>query len=207
MTDLTFYTAPMSRGRIVRWMLEELAIPYDTVLVDLRVPADVAKVQAVKAMAKVPTIVHKGRTVSETAAILTYLAETFPAAELGPTADERADYYRWMFFAAGPVEQAMVNQALGAQPPAERQVMVGYGTHERLVEALEQAIAARPYLTGDRFTAADLYMASQVGWGMQFGMLPKRDAFAAYLGRTYERPAAVRARAIDDALIAKAAAD
>lgn len=199
---LTFYTTPMSRGRTIRWLLEELAVPHETVLIDLMDKDDAYR--AINPMMKVPAIVHDGRTVTETAAICVYLAETFPQAGLAPTAAERADYYRWMFFAAGPFEQATLNQALGFQVPADRQMMVGYGSVDRVADAVELALKAHPYIAGDRFTAADVYVGAQLGWTSGVGMLPKRDVFEDYLGRVMSRPAAVRAREIDDTLIAQA---
>jgi glutathione S-transferase len=203
-SDLVFYTSPMSRGRIARWMLEEVGQPYETVLLDLRnLPADYRRINP---MGKVPAIVHRGRVVTEAAAICAYLADAFPSAKLAPNDDERASYYRWLFFAAGPVEAAMVNQSLGFQVPAEREGMIGYGSHARTVDALEQAVSAHDYVAGPRFTAADVYVASQIGWGTGTGGLPKRPAFEAYLGRTQGRPAAVRAREIDDDWIRKYAA-
>jgi len=203
MMTLTFYTNPMSRGRIVRWMLEEVGVPYETVLLDY---ADTMKADdylAINPMGKVPAIVHDGKTVTECAAICAYLADAFPDIGLAPTADERADYYRWMFFAAGPVEAAIMDKTLGVEIPAEKEPMVGYGNFDRVVDVLEQAVTAHPYITGDRFSAADVYVGSHVGWGTMFGTLPKRDAFDAYLGRIMGREAAVRAREIDDALMPK----
>lgn len=199
-SELIFYTNPMSRGRIARWMLEEVGEPYDVRLVDWAdKPEDFV---AANPMAKVPTIVHKGRVVTECGAIIAYLADTFPNAALAPTDQERADYYRWMFFAAGPIEAATTDRSLGVEPTAEQQGMVGYGHLDRVVDTLKQAVSAHPYIAGDRFTAADVYVGSHVSWGIQFGALPKNDAFDAYLGRIMERPAAVRARELDDALIA-----
>lgn len=206
MSELVFYTNPMSRGRIARWMLEEVGAPYETVLLDFTSGAKSEDFLRINPMGKVPTIVHGGRVVTEGAAICAYLAEAFPEAGLAPTKAELADYYRWLFFAAGPVEQAVVNHSLGLDAPADRQAMVGYGTYDLTVDTLEMAVSAKPYIAGDRFTAADVYVGSQVGWGVNFGTLPKRPAFEAYLSRVYERPAAVRAREIDDALIAKASA-
>ena len=206
-SELTFYTAPMSRGRVVRWMLEEVGVPYEAVYLDLsQAPSVVDEYRRINPMLKVPTIVHRGRTVSETAAICVYLAETFPQAKLAPSEDERASYYRWLFFAAGPVESAMVDKALGVEVPADLQRMVGYGSHARMVDALESAVSAQDYVAGKRFTAADVYVGSQIGWGMGSGGLPPRPAFEASLGRVMGRPAAVRAREIDDDLIRKYAA-
>ena len=202
MSDLIFYTNPMSRGRIARWMLEEVGEPYDVRLVDwANKPEDFL---AANPMGKVPAIVHKGRVVTECAAVVAYLADTFPNAALAPTDSERADYYRWMFFAAGPVEAATTNRSLGVEPTTEQQGMVGYGTLDRVVDMLKQAVTAHDYIAGDRFTGADVYVGSQISWGVQFGSMPKCDAFDAYLGRIMDRPAAVRARELDDALIAVA---
>ncbi|WP_374570096.1 glutathione S-transferase family protein [Phenylobacterium sp.] len=203
--DLVFYTNPMSRGRIARWMLEEVGAPYETVLLDFSTTAKTDEYLRLNPMGKVPAIVHRGHVVTECAAICAYLAEAFPDAGLAPAEDERADYYRWLFFAAGPLEQAVVNHSLGLDPPAERRAMVGYGSYDLAVDTLETAVSAHPYVAGERFTAADVYVGSQIGWGMSFGALPKRPAFEAYMGRIFMRPAAVRARQIDDDLIAKAA--
>ncbi len=202
MSNLIFYTNPMSRGRIVRWMLEEVGEPYDVRLVDWTNKPD--DFLAANPMAKVPTIVHKGRVVTEAAAIIAYLADTFSNAALAPTDAERADYYRWMFFAAGPLEAATTNRSLGVEPTGEQQGMVGYGSLDRVVETLKQAVTAHLYIAGERFTAADVYVGSHIGWGLQFGSLPKCDEFDTYLARINDRPAAIRARELDDALIAAA---
>jgi glutathione S-transferase len=201
---LTLYTNPMSRGRIARWMLEEVGAAYDVVLLDYASTMKAEPFLSVNPMAKVPAIVHRGRTVTEGAAICAYLAAAFPDAALGPRDDELADYYRWLFFAAGPVEAAVTNRSLGVVPTDQQQRMVGYGDYDRVVGVLEQAVAAHPYIAGDRFTAADVYVGSQVIWGAQFGSLPKRDAFDAYIARLVEREAYVRASALDDAAMAMA---
>lgn len=200
MSHLIFYTNPMSRGRIARWMLEEIGTPYETRLVDRAAKPD--EFLAANPMAKVPTIVHDGHVVTETGAIIAYLADAFPAASLAPTPAERAAYYRWMFFAAGPLEAATTNRSLGVVPTPEQQGMVGYGSLERVVETLKDAVSANTYIAGARFTAADVYVGSHIQWGLQFGSLPPCAAFDQYLARITDRPAAVRAREIDDALIA-----
>ncbi|MET0404810.1 MAG: glutathione S-transferase family protein [Cystobacter sp.] len=198
---LTFYTNPMSRGRIARWMLEELGVEYDTVILDYASSMKGDAYLAVNPMGKVPAIVHDGKVVTEGAAICTYLAEAFPKAGLAPTAAERADYYRWMFFASGPLEAAITNRSLGVVPTAEQQRMVGYGSYEKVVEVLTSSVATRPYFTGDRFTAVDVYAGSQIAWGLQFGSLPKLPVFETYAARITSREAYKRASAIDDALI------
>lgn len=203
---LTFYTNPMSRGRIARWMLEEVGAPYDTVVLDYATTMKAEPYLAINPMGKVPAIVHDAHVVTEGAAICAYLADAFPEAGLAPPPAERADYYRWLFFAAGPVEHAVTNRSLGVTPTGDQEKMAGYGTFDLMVDGLEKAVSANPYLAGAAFSAADVYAGSQVAWGVMFGSLPKRPAFEDYLGRILSRPAYTRAGEIDDALIAQAKA-
>jgi glutathione S-transferase len=203
--DLVLYTHPMSRGRIARWMLEELGRPYRTEIVEFGAAMKDPAYLAVNPMGKVPAIRHGAAVVTEAAAICAYLADAFPDSGLAPPPGDaaRAPYYRWMFFAAGPVEAALSNKALGFEVPGERRGMVGYGSVADVVSALEHAVTRSEYVAGDRFSAADVYVGSQIGWGMMFGTLEKRPAFEAYWQRIASRPAAVRAREIDDALVPK----
>jgi glutathione S-transferase len=197
MADLIFYTNPQSRGRIIRWMLEEVGQPYETEII----PYDQIKSErylAVNPMGKVPAIRHKDHVVTECAAICTYLADVFPQANLGPRADEKADYYRWLFYAAGPVEAAVSNQAMGWVPTPERERMFGYGNFDKVVSVLDELLSLRDYVCGDRFTAADVYLGSQIMFPMQFGMLPEKDSFVRYRDRLTSREAYKRATEIDD---------
>ncbi len=201
--DLIFYTNPMSRGRIVRWMLEEVGHPYKTEIVEFGQAMKAPGYLALNPMGKVPTIVHNGTVVTEAAAICAYLADAFPETGLAPAPNSpsRAPYYRWMFFAAGPLEASLSNKALGFEVPDERRRMVGYGSIEDVLNSLEYAVSRSEYIAGERFTAADVYVGSQIAWGLMFGSLEKRPAFEAYVGRIGSRPAAIRAREIDDALV------
>jgi glutathione S-transferase len=202
---LTFYTNPMSRGRIVRWMLEEVGEPYETVLLDYDTTMKGADYLAINPMGKVPAIRHGDTVVTEAAAICAYLADAFPDKSLAPPSGHarRGPYYRWLFFAAGPVEAAVTGKSLGLLAPADKKRMAGYGSFEETIDALEQAILPGPYICGEQFTAADLYVGAQIGWGMMFGSIEKRPAFVDYSGRLQARPAAIRAREIDDAIIAE----
>ncbi len=201
--ELILYTHPQSRGRIARWALEEAGAAYETQVVEYGTTMKGEDYLGINPMGKVPAIVHKGRVVTECAAICAYLAEAFPEADLAPTGEERADYYRWLFFAAGPVEQAVTNNFAKFEPSADQGRMFGYGNYELTVDVLEKAVSAHPYIAGDRFTAADIYVGSAVGWGTMFGTLPKREAFLAYFSRLSSREAYQRASAKDDALAAE----
>lgn len=204
MTDeIVFYTNPMSRGRIARWMLEEVGVPYRTEVLEYGTTMKSPDYLALNPMGKVPAIVHRGVVVTECAAICAYLADAFPAAGLAPALADptRGSYLRWLFFAAGPVETAVTAKSLGLLAPADKAAMAGYGSFEAVIDALETAVAAGPYILGDRFSAADVYVGSQIGWGLMFKSIPERPAFKAYAARIMAREAALRARALDDALI------
>ena len=206
MAEYTLFTNPMSRGQIARWALHEAGADYRQELVGWS--AKPAALVAANPMGKVPTLIHHtahgDRVVTECAAICAYLAETQPAAGLLPQPDERADYFRWLFFAAGPVEQAVVARSMGWEVPAGREGMVGFGTFDRVIDTLEQLLAARDYACGARFTMADVYLGSQVDWGLTFGSIPPRPALVAYAERLQARSAYRAAKAIDHALIEEA---
>jgi len=205
--ELVFYTNPRSRGRIVRWMLEEIGQPYRTELIDYGPAMKAPAYLAINPMGKVPALRHGEAVVTETAAICAYLADAFPQAGLAPPPGDRlrAPYYRWLFFAAGPVEAAVSNKTFGFVVPPEREGTIGYGSFEQVMRALEDAVSRADYLVGDRFTAADVYAGSQIGFGLMFGTIDKRPAFDRYWQRLRTRPAYVRAREIDDALMPKPA--
>lgn len=199
--ELVLYTNPQSRGRIVRWMLEEIDQPYTTEIIDYQSAMKGPAYLAVNPMGKVPALRHGDAVVTETAAICAYLADAFPQASLAPPSGSklRAPYYRWLFFTAGPVEAALTNKALGFEVPPDRERMMGYGNIAQTLDTLEAAVSRSEYLVGDSFTAADLYVGSHIGFGLMFGTLEKRAAFEKYWQRVSSRPACLRAKELDDA--------
>jgi len=205
MTELVFYTNPQSRGRIVRWMLEECEAVYRTEVVPYGPAMKSPTYTAINPMGKVPALVYEGQVVTECAAIVAFLAELFPAKRLAPPPMQRQAWYRWLFFAAGPLEAATTNNYLGVTVPPDKQGMAGYGNFELVLDTLAQAVKSSPYIAGKDFTAADVYVGSHIGWGLQFGTLPARAEFEDYFARISERPARLRANALDDALVKKAA--
>ena len=196
---LTFYTHPMSRGRMVRWMLEEVGQPYETLVLDYGTTMKAPEYLVVNPMGKVPALAHPGGVVTEVAAICCFLADAFPQAGLMPA--DRGAFYRWMFFGAGPVEQAVVNTSMGWVPEPDKRGRVGYGCIEDVVATLTGHLEGRHYICGAGFSAADVYLGSQIGWGLRFGTLPGNAVLAGYWDRIRERPALARANALDDALL------
>lgn len=200
MTKMVFYTHPQSRGRIVHWLLEELGEPYQTVWLEFGQAMKNPEYLAINPMGKVPALQVGDAVVTETAAICVYLADRFPEKNLLPPIDQplRATYYRWLFFGAGPLELAMTAKALDWQVPQGRSGFVGFGSYDATLAALETALTPGPYICGEQFTAADVYVGSQLSWGMLFGTVEKRPIFADYVARLYARPAAIRAISIND---------
>ena len=205
MNTLTYYTNPQSRGRIAHWMLDELGEPSDTERMDFGAPLQSPDYRAVNPMGKVPALRDRGGggdvVVTEAAAICAYLADRFPDKGLAPPPGSamRAAYFRWMFFTAGPLEMATTAKALGWAVPEGRSVMVGFGSYERTMDALEIALQPGPFVCGGQFTAADVVLGSALGWGLMFGTVEKRPAFADYVGRLQQRAASQRANALNEA--------
>ncbi len=207
MAEYTFYTNPMSRGQIARWALHEAGADYEQMLVDWQ---DKGDLMAVNPMGKVPTIVHHhgghDHVVTEAAAICHYIAE-MSAPDLLPREHEKADYFRWLLFAAGPLEQAVVARAMGWEVPPEREGMAGFGNFDRTIDAFAGWFEDHDFVCGNRFTMADVYAGSAADWGLQFGTIPPRPALENYVARVRERPAYQAAKSIDERLIAEAQPD
>lgn len=203
MAKLTFYTNPMSRGQTIRWMLEEVGEPYETVILDYGTAMKAEPYLSINPMGKVPAIVHRGKVVTEVAAICCYLADAFPQAGLAPDPKDRADYYRWIFFTSGPVEAAFTAKSMGWEVPPERQAMAGFGTYDIAMNTLEKGLTGKTYIAGDRFTAADLFVGAMVNFMLTFKLLEPRPVFTDYAKRMTDREAYRRATEIDGQLIAE----
>jgi len=206
LNELVLYTHPQSRGRIAHWMMEELGEPYRTEWLEYGSTMKAADYLAINPMGKVPALRHGDVVVTESAAICAYLADRFPDKGLAPPprSDARAAYYRWMFFTAGPVEMATTAKALDWKVPEGRERMVGFGSREAAIDALETALHPGPYVCGQAFSAVDVVLGSALSWGMLFGTIDKRPGFEAYVARLQQRDAAQRANAINEARLAQA---
>lgn len=191
--EITFYFNPRSRAQMVSWMLEEVGAAYRGVPLDFETAQHkTPEFLAINPMGKVPTIVHRGVVVTETAAIIAHLADLYPEAGLAPAVGDpqRGAYYRWLFFGAGCIEPALIDRMF-QRPPVERKSAIGYGSYEDTLNALRVTLADRPFLLGDRFTAADLYVGAQLGWAMMFGApdIKGDPVLEPFIGRATDRPA------------------
>jgi glutathione S-transferase len=195
--EIVFYHNPQSRSSMVHWMLEEAGVPYRIV------PIDFAKGEhkapsflALNPMGKLPTITHRGVVVTETAAIIAYIADLVPDAGLAPKPGDalRGAYYRWLFFGAGCFEPALLDKMM-KRPEVERKAAVGWGSYDEVLAALKTALGNGPYLLGATFSAADVYIGSEIRFAMMFGApgLKGEKVFDDYVARLVARPAAKRA--------------
>lgn len=186
---IKFYYNPMSRGRVAHWMLEECGADYKIELLDWKKNAHKSpEYLKINPMGKIPAIVHRGVVITETAAICAYLADAFPQARLAPAVDDpqRGAYYRWLFFAASCIEPALTDTnspRVNCPPPS----FLGHGSYENVVKTLETAVADG-FVLGNKFSAADLYLSGQIGWGLFTKTLPPKPAFVQYVRRCEDRP-------------------
>jgi glutathione S-transferase len=197
-SKIVLHHAAPSRSSTALFMLEEVGAPYELKVLDLQKEEQFRpEYLAINPMGKVPAIEHNGAVITEVGAICTYLADAFPAAGLAPPIGDplRGPYLRWMFFQGNCLEPAIIDHALKREPG--RRGMMPYGDYDTTVGVLEKAVEKGPWFLGERYSAADVYVGSAIAWGLQFKLLPERDAFKRYAERIARRPARQRAVAID----------
>lgn len=204
---LVLYHWPQSRSATAHWMLEETGAPYKLRVLNLaKGEHKCAELVALNPLGKLPTLVHNGAVVTETAAICAYLADAFPQNRLAPPIGDpqRGPYLRWLVFAVATLEAGMMDIGLKREPGPSSGL--SYGTPELLFDTLARALAPGPWLLGAQFTAADVMIGAALHWGTLFGMIPERAEFKAYTARVTGRPAIQRAMAEDAAIMAQAQA-
>lgn len=200
---MKLYYCPQTRAFTSLWMMEEAGQPYELVRVNIRAPEHPTDAyKKINPMGKVAGFEDKGVGFGETAAILLYVSDKFPQTKLAPATTDahRGRFLQWLMFSATTIEPVMLEKRMGTKPNS---FQAGWGDYDRAMAALEAAMKPGPWLFGDHFTAADLYIASGLGFGMQFGMIDKRPAFVAFAERGQARPAFKRAREIEEREAAK----
>jgi len=200
---LTFYTNPQSRGQIVRWMLEEVGVSYETVVLDYGTSMKAPDYLAINPMGKVPAILHRGELVTEQVAIFIYLADLFPQAKLAPALDDRlrGPYLRWLAYYGSCFEPAVVDRAMKREPGST--AMSPYGDFDTMLATLTGQFAKGPYLLGERMSAADVLWGTGLTWTTMFKLVPELPVIKDYIGRIGARPAVAKAKALDAALAAE----
>ena len=192
---LKLYYNPRSRAAIARWMLEEVGADYELQHMDFEA-GDNRRPDflAVNPMGKLPTLVlDDGTVLTETAAIAAWLADAYPDAGLAPAVGsaERGSYYRWLFFAGSCLEPAITEKMMRKDVPPLPKISVGWGSYDDVVDTLEKRLHGSPYLTGERFTAADVVTGATLSWVTMFGAPRIKDSnvLQGYVERVTDREA------------------
>lgn len=202
---LTFYYNPMSRAAIVRWMLEEVGADYDIMPIDFEAGENrKPEFLALNPMGKLPTIVlPDGTVVTEAPAIIAWLADAYPDAGLAPApgSAERGTYYRWLFFGGTCFEPALTDTTMRKDAPPLPKSSIGWGSYDDVIDTLEIAIGEGPYLLGERFSAADVYIGAELFWAGMFAAPRIADSrvIQDYVARVTNRDAYKRAMAVPGA--------
>lgn len=200
MEKITFYTNPNSRGRIIRWLLEECGADYEVVPVPFgENGTKSADYLAVNPMGKLPAVKYSDAVITETAALITFLAELFPEKNLIPAAGtaERGEFYRWLMFAMH-AEYAFMDKRFGIPETPERKYSIGYGSFNEVVATLTKFLHGKEYALGDHFTALDLYLSGLIAWGiMRAQVLDMDSELGAFMKRHAARPAFAKSQALD----------
>lgn len=195
---IRLYCYPRTRSLRALWMLEETGLPYERVTVDIRNgEQDGAAYRAINPMGKVPALADGEVLVAESGAICAYLADKVPEQGLAPALGDllRGRYLQWLFFAAGCDEPAIAQRFLNF--PSDPRA-IGWGSADKVFGVLDQALSKGPWILGDRFSAADVMIGSDLIFAVErFKVQPPTPAFTAYLERCHARPALQRAIAID----------
>ena len=184
------YCNPMSRAVTTYWILEELDVPREDVVIDFAAgEAESPEFRAINPMGKVPALVDGDAVVTEVAAICAYLADKFPEKGLAPPpgSTERAAYYRYLFVPGTTIEPLLSLTTLGISHPSP--MSAGWGDLERVTDTIEAMTPDAGWALGDRFTAADIVFGGLLDFSMRFGWMEPSPKVAAYVERIRERPA------------------
>lgn len=200
---ITFYHSPNSRSAGVLVLLEELNADYETFALNLKAGEQrQAGYLAINPMGKVPAIKHGDAVVTEQAAVYQYLAELYPEAGLAPPIGSplRGPFLRWLAFYGSSFEPALVDRSQKREPTPPS--TCPYGDFDTMFKTLTDQLAKGPYILGEQFSAADVLWANALRWTTMFQLVPATPVIQAYIDRVTSRPAAARAAAKDQQLIA-----
>jgi len=197
-----YHSAYTQSGR-ARWILEEIGEPYEIERIALREGKHrTPEYLAIHPHGSVPALVNGDLKLTESSAIALHLADKFPQAKLAPAigTDDRAKYYRWIVFAPAtvdPVLETLTRQTRFLPQEKRNPALVeeAKGKWGVIARVLEEAVDGRSYIVGNSFTAADVVVASVVGWVAFLGMLGDHPKLAAYAEPFRQRAAYQRAYA------------
>ena len=197
---MKLYWCPKTRAFRALWMLEELGVPYERVLIDIRDPEATRDriFRLASPMGKVPALEDGATRLWDSGAICAYLADQYPQAILAPPIGDpsRGRYLQWLMYPNAVIEPAMV-ECFSKQPVST--AAHGWGSFEQMLGVLREGLATGPWVLGARFTAADVMLGTACRFLLQFGLITAEaePAIASYVTRCEGRPAFASAVALD----------
>lgn len=200
---VTLYHSPNTRSSGALILLEELGVPYDLHVLNMKAGEQRAPAYlAVNPMGKVPAVRDGDAVITEQGAVFIYLADRYPQAGLAPAIGDplRGPYLRWLVYYGSSFEPAVVDRAMKRE--AGSTAMSPYGDFDTMLKTLTDQLAKGPYLLGAKFTAADVLWGTALGWTTMFKIVPELPVIMDYVARVGARPAVARARAKDAELAA-----
>jgi glutathione S-transferase len=206
MSNMMLYTHPHSRGVSVSWMLAECDQAHDITPLQFHTDMKSAEYLALNPAGKVPTLVHNGVVVTETAAILAYLADLHPEKNLAPALDNplRGEYYKWLFVISNQFEPAAADVMNNIVVTDEMRFALGYPELSVIEQQVTHVLSCQPYLLGEDFSVADMLLAALLNWcGHYKKIITLNETLQAYLQKIISRPAFMEAMKINEALFAK----
>jgi glutathione S-transferase len=196
---MKLFWSPQTRSSRAVWLLEEAAVDYDIVPVDIRAPdrKDSADFRAASPMGKVPAIIDGDVSMSESAAIALYVADRYCAGTLAPAIDDssRGKFLYWIMYTPAVIEPVMSEKFNNIEPNRGRN---GWGDFDLMIETLEAALQDNTWLLGEQFTAADVLVGSSVVFMRMFNMLPDSAVLGAYADRCLARPGYKKALTLEE---------
>jgi len=198
---IRLHFSPGTRAVRVRWVLEEIGVPYQLSVVSLRRGAHKSKdYLKIHPLGKVPALEIDNTIIFESLGICLYLADRFGDANLAPLVTDRkrrADYCTWMAFSAGTLEPAIFEQVRTKKAEERGIASIGLGPaltpFDNVASYMEHHLAERPFLLGDRMTAADIMNGSMMAWAQDLGLLEGCLSIQAWVANLKTRPAYSRA--------------
>jgi glutathione S-transferase len=200
---ITLFHHPFSRAANVVWMLEEVGVPYQLRWVDMLGGAQKSsELVALNPMGKLPVLVDGDVIVTESAAIALYLGDRYAAGQLAPALDDpaRATYLRWSLFTPSVMEPAAAARTSGGEFNVRA---IGWGNYDDMVSATASALAAGPYVLGERFSMVDTILGGTLRYMLMFKMMEPAPLFTDYVARLEARPAFQRAKDRNAAVMAE----
>jgi glutathione S-transferase len=192
---MKLYEFAPTRSIRVRWTLQEIGVPFESIRIDMRANEHKsAEFLKINPAAKLPVLVDDGVVLTESIAIVLYLAEKYREKRLLPVgANERAQVYRWLLFAATELEQPLwrISKHRALYPEDRRlpaDIALAREDFAPMARVLAEHMAGRTFVVGDAVTVADFVLAYTLDWANEAQLLQDLPCLQGYVERMYQRP-------------------